>query len=131
MMPDATTIARDGHAKGVYLGHRAVGFRDNLLFSNSGEAPVTLSGDPGTHAGNRGKVLDLDADLKDREFEIAKQTNFPPTNGIREGAQIWFPATVTDYYWEVQSWNGEDMASDDVAAVYKVQARRTQVRRLR
>lgn len=130
-MPDATTIARDANAKAAYLGHRAIGFRDNLKFSNAGEAAITLSGDPGQNTGAGGAVLDADADLNDREFVIAKQTNFPPTDRIRKGAQIWFPASETNYYYEVQRWEAEGEASDGVAAVYRIIARRVQIRRLK
>lgn len=126
------SIRRDAVALATLLRHRVQGFNDNLLFSNSGESAVTLSGDPGAaQQHSRGSALDLDADLDESEFVIAKQTNFPPTGGIREGAQIWFPATVTDYYYEVQSWRGDGQADDGICATYTLRARRTQVRRIR
>ena len=94
-------------------------FGVTLTYSSKGGSAVTVYGSP---TGLDGKTLDL-FNLQNAEsrvsFNIARQTNFPPTYGIQMGdAIVWAQDEVTSVTYRVEMGSNPD----GIGAVYDVQA---------
>jgi hypothetical protein len=99
-------------------------FGDTITYSDRGGAAVTLYAAPDDESVADVNILGLEADQTTRRFTVPKQANFPPTNGIRTGAEIKYPTTAAYSYFVVSA------EADTLGAAYTVTTTRKHATRL-
>jgi hypothetical protein len=80
------TDIRDAAAKAAYDIHTVLG--ETFSYSNRGAADVTLYGFFNEPTTTNENVLETETALTEIRLDVARQTNFPPTNGIACDDQI-------------------------------------------
>ena len=111
------TDLRDAIADGVKAAHDAFG--ETASYTNRDQVAVTgLSIRAGRETSEFKKYQGLEVEVVGRQFEIARQTSFPPSNGIQVGDAITFDSKV----YRVDAW--EDMTGG-IEAAFRIQTSRT------
>jgi len=113
----ARTDFRDQFAAVAKIAQDVLG--DTISYTNRGGSAATgITAHPGPESRELAEMMGLRAEMTAREFEVPRQTSFPPSDGINIGDGVTFDSKV----YRVERW--EDI-SGGYEALFKLQCSRT------